>query len=73
MNAKPGFVFSPLIDIIAKRGAKLGVEVWYNKENEDEKTDHDGRGCVCGLRKAKFEQIKKDSKDLIDSFKSLFD
>ena len=27
MNAKPGFVFSPLMDIIAKRGAKLGAEV----------------------------------------------
>ena len=26
MNAKPGFVFSPLMDIIAKRGAKLGTE-----------------------------------------------
>ena len=27
MNAKPGFVFSPLMNIIAKRGAKLGAEV----------------------------------------------
>ena len=30
MNARPYFVFSPLAGIIAKRGAKLGVEVWYN-------------------------------------------
>lgn len=30
MNARQYFVFLPLVDIIAKRGAKLGAEVWYN-------------------------------------------
>lgn len=31
MNARLYFDASPLMDIIAKRGAKLGTEVWYNE------------------------------------------
>ena len=31
MSARPDFSVSPLMDIIAKRGAKMGTEVWYNK------------------------------------------
>ena len=51
--------------------AKLKAKLEEYKAREAQKSEEDRKKAE--ERKAKFEQTKKDSKDLFDSFKSLFE
>ena len=51
--------------------AKLKAKLEEYKAREAQKSEEERKKAE--ERKAKLEQTKKDSKDLIDSFKSLFD